>query len=187
MKHFSNEFSNDGEVPRQWPSLKEEQIKALFVIHAIFRNKRRASTSRSSTISPISSSHSRKDPPPSTSATNTKAKFPNRATTTASLFSASPRKETCGRSWKKKWANSSNRPSAKTYSLPYAEINLFCLYSHLGTGSLGSCCHRRRPALVFFASHRAPPHPHSAGHRAGLLLRRKDADREAAVDRPQRN
>lgn len=30
MKHFSSEFNNDGDVPRQWPSMKEEEVRALF-------------------------------------------------------------------------------------------------------------------------------------------------------------
>jgi hypothetical protein len=44
MKHFTNEFSNDGEVPRQWPNLKEEEIKALFVNISLYSNKRRKNT-----------------------------------------------------------------------------------------------------------------------------------------------
>jgi hypothetical protein len=44
MKHFNNEFSNEGDIPRQWPSFKEEDIKALFVSCHLFRRTRRRST-----------------------------------------------------------------------------------------------------------------------------------------------
>lgn len=55
MKHFSSEFNNDGDVPRQWPSMKEEEVRALFVSSVLLRRTRRRSTSRSSTPSHSSS------------------------------------------------------------------------------------------------------------------------------------
>lgn len=51
MKHFNNEFSNDNDLPRQWPALKEEEIRTLFVTPPPRRKTRRRSTSSSSTSS----------------------------------------------------------------------------------------------------------------------------------------
>ncbi len=32
MKHFDHEFNNEGDIPRQWPSLKEEDITKMHVL-----------------------------------------------------------------------------------------------------------------------------------------------------------
>jgi len=101
MKHFNNEFTNDAEVPRQWPSLREEEIKALFVNHASPRNKRRGSTSHSSITSLSSSSHSKKGLPQWPSTTSTRAKYQNRVMMTPSPSSPSLRNDSSRRNWKK--------------------------------------------------------------------------------------
>jgi hypothetical protein len=56
MKHFNNEFANDNDLPRQWPTLTPEQITSLFVTPAPPSKPPRRSTSSSSTSSSSSNS-----------------------------------------------------------------------------------------------------------------------------------
>jgi hypothetical protein len=46
MKHFEAEFNNEGEVPRQWNVLAEEDINKLYVKVSICRLNLRRNTSR---------------------------------------------------------------------------------------------------------------------------------------------
>lgn len=35
MKHFDYEFNNEGDIPRQWPSLSEEDINKMHVLYQL--------------------------------------------------------------------------------------------------------------------------------------------------------